>query len=264
MRSCVLPNLGVVPALPLTQHGESIGMLSDGATPGPARSFLYAALLPGTTQWKMGQRRWIAYLVLEGAAWVAFGHSRSSAFDLRDRYQALAWDAARTFPGERTDGDFAYYEAMEKFEESGAFDLDPSVPGVQPQTDPSTFNGRTWVLAMQIFFGPGTNPMPGDADYADALEFYQGKGYDERFEWAWTERPEDWDGYRNLIESSDEDFRRASQFVGVVIANHLLSGVDGFITARLRAAAGDQSSARIRLAHDERTRRIGIVLQVRR
>ena len=162
------------------------------------------------------------------------------------------------------DGDFAYYEAMEKFERSGMFDADPSASGIQPQTDPSTFNGETWALAMQIFFSPGSDPGPGDPQYADGLAFYLEEGYDERFEWAWTGQPEEWDGYRDLIESSDEDFRRASQFVGVIIANHLLSGADGFITARLRAAAGENSMARLRLTRDEHTRGVGFVLQVRR
>jgi hypothetical protein len=202
-------------------------------------------------------------MVLEGVSWVAFGSARSSALDSRDRYQALAWDEARTFMGARIDGDFAYYEAMENFERSGAFDVDPSAPGIQPQTDPATFNGRTWALAMQIFFAPGANPGPGDQAYADAMAFYNDEGYDERFEWAWTDRPVEWEGYRDLIGSSDDDFRRASQFVGVVIGNHLLSGVDGFITARLRGVGGNGSEARLRLTRDARNEGIGLVLQVR-
>jgi hypothetical protein len=243
---------------------EGTGVQSGDAALAPARAFLYSALLPGASQWKMGQRRWMAYLILEGASWVAFGRAQSSALDLRDRYRTVAWDEARTFAGARVDGEFAYYEAMKTFERSGAFDLDSSVPGVQPQTDPSTFNGRTWALAMQIFFGTGSVPGPGDQEYADALRFYQDEGYDERFAWTWTDLPAEWEGYRGLIESSDDDFRRASQFAGVVTANHLLSGVDGFITARLRGATGDKSVAQLRLARDERTRGIGLVLQVRR
>ena len=117
---------------------------------------------------------------------------------------------------------------------------------------------------MQIFFASGTDPMPGDQAYDDALAFYQAEGYEERFEWSWVGRPGEWEGYRDFIESSDEDFRRASQFVGVVIANHLLSVVDGFVTARVRAAAGDRSMARLRLSSDESAGRIEIVLQVRR
>ena len=264
IRSCASHDSGGILKDPAALRGEHASVQSDGALLGPGRAFLYSALLPGASQWKMGQRRWIAYLILEGASWVAFGQARTSALNLRDRYQTLAWDIARTFTGPRIDGDFAYYEALEKFESSGAFDLDPSASGVQPQTDASTFNGRTWALAMEIFFAPGTNPMPGDPAYDDALAFYQAKGYDERFEWTWVDRPGEREDYRDLIESSDKDFRRASQFVGVVIANHLLSGVDGFITARVRAAAGERSTARLRLSRHQSAGGVQLVLQVRR
>ena len=263
-QSCTSRELLEIPARALGGVERDVPNQVGEGVIDPARAFLYSALVPGATQWKMGQRRWIAYLVLEGMSWFAFGRARSSAFDRRGQYETLAWDVARTFEGGRLDGDFAYYEALEKFEESGVFDIDSSMAGVQPQTDPATFNGSTWTLAQQIFFGPGSNPMPGDPNYDAALAFYQAEGYDEPFEWAWTGRPADWERYRNLIEASDEDFRRASQFIGVVIANHLLSGVDGFISARLRSAAGDRSSARLRVARDDSTNGIGLVLQVLR
>ena len=264
MRACASHDAGMMLKDPDVLGDESARVQSDEELLGPGRAFLYSALLPGASQWRMGQKRWIAYLILEGASWVAFGHARSSALDLRDRYETLAWDVARTFAGSRVDGDFAYYEALEKFESSGAFDVDPSTPGIQPQTDPSTFNGSTWTLAMQIFFPPGTSPTPGDPQYDDALAFYRAEGYDERFEWTWAGRPGELLDYRDLIASSDEDFRRASQFVGVVIANHLLSGVDAFVTARVRAAAGESSVARLRLSTGASTGGFELVLQVRR
>jgi len=246
----------------LPAHGCVASIQTEDAVLDPARAFLYSALVPGAAQWKMGQRRWIAYLVMEGASWFAFSRARSSGFDLRDRYETLAWDVARTFGGSRIDGDFPYYEDLSHFEGSGAFDVDSATPGVQPQTDPATFNGKTWTLAMQIFFGPGSNPLPGDPAFGDALAYYKTEGYDERFEWDWTGRNADWEEYQTSIESSDEDFRRASQIAGIVIANHLLSGVDGFISARVQGAVGDRSSARLRVTRDEATKRVGLVFQV--
>ena len=227
-------------------------------------AFLYSALLPGVAQWKLGQTRRIAYLVLEGVSWIVFGQARRSAADLRDRYQELAWESARTSSGSRGEGGFAYYEAMEMFERSGAFDLDPSTPGLQPETDVSTFNGATWALATQIYFAPGTHPAPGDPVYDAALAFYRAEAYGEPFEWTWEGRTVEWAEYRGLIESSDDDFRRASQFLGVVIANHLLSAVDGYVTARARSMAGQRSVARIRWVPDPYQGGVGLVLQVRR
>ncbi len=228
-------------------------------------AFLYSALLPGAAQWKLGQTRRIAYLVLEGVSWIVFGRARRSASELRDRYQELAWEAAGTSSGSRGEAGFAYYEAVEMFERSGAFDLDPTTPGLQPETDISTFNGATWALAMQIHFAPGTHPAPGDPVYDAALAFYRAEAYGEPFEWTWEGRSAEWAEYRGLIESSDDDFRRASQFLGVVIANHLLSAVDGYVTARARSIAGRRSVARLRWVRDpDRGGGVGLVLQVRR
>ena len=62
----------------------------------PGRAFLYSALLPGLGQRKLGKGRWLAYLAVEGAAWIAFGHAQWSATDKRGQYQDLAWDVARS------------------------------------------------------------------------------------------------------------------------------------------------------------------------
>ncbi len=229
----------------------------------PGRAFLYSALLPGLGQRKLGKGRWLAYLAVEGAAWIGYGHARSSATDQRGQYQDLAWDVARTFNGARIDGDFPYYETMEKFLTSGAFDTDPVAPGIQPQMDLSTFNGRTWSLATEIHFPPGSNPVPGDPAYEAALADYRARAYDERFEWTWAGQPDAHTDYMDLIESSDGSFRRASQFLGVVIANHLLSAVDAFVTARIQGSGGNQTEVRIRVVSPLDSKRVGFVLQVR-
>jgi len=229
----------------------------------PGRAFLYSALLPGLGQHKLGKGRWIAYLAVEGAAWVAFGHAQWSATDKRSEYQDLAWDVARTFDGPREDGDFPYYEKMEKFLASGAFDTDPAASGIQPQMDPTTFNGRVWSLATEIHFPPGANPGPGDPEYEAALVDYRVRAYDQRFEWTWAGQPAAWTDYMELIDSSDGSFRRASQFLGVIIANHLLSGIDAFVTARIQETGRNQAEAQIRLVPREDAKGLALVLQVR-
>ena len=230
----------------------------------PGRAFLYSALLPGLGQRKLGKGRWLAYLAIEGAAWIAFGHAQWSATDKRGQYQDLAWDVARSFNGPRVDGGFPYYETMEKFLTSGAFDTDSGTPGIQPEMDPSTFNGRAWSLATEIHFPPGSDPGPGDPQYEAALADYQIRAYDERFEWSWAGQSAAWTDYMDLIDSSDRSFRRASQFLGVVIANHLLSGVDAFVTARIQGSGPSQAEARIRLVPRHDRRGLALVLQVRR
>ena len=229
----------------------------------PGRAFLYSVLLPGLGQRKLGKGRWLAYLAVEGAAWIAFGQARWSATDERGQYQDLAWDVARSFNGPRVDGNFPYYETMEKFLTSGAFDTDPAAPGIQPEMDPSTFNGQAWSLATEIHFPPGANPGPGDPEYEAALADYRARAYDEWFEWSWAGQSAAWTDYMELIDSSDGSFRRASQFLGVVIANHLLSGIDAFVTSRIQGSGRNQVEAHIRLLPWNDRKGLGLVFQVR-
>ena len=231
---------------------------------GPAQAFLYSALVPGLGQRKLGKGRWLAYLAVEGATWIAFGQARRSATDGREQYRDLAWDVSRTFSGPRVEGDFPYYEAMENFEISGAFDTDPGTPGVQPQMDLSSFNGRAWLLATEIHFSPGANPLPGDPEYTAALAEYQVRAYDERFEWSWAGQSPAWTDYMGLIESSDRSFRRASGFLGVVIANHLISGIDAYLTSKIQGSGSDRTEAQIRLEPRADTRGVQVVLRIRR
>jgi hypothetical protein len=228
----------------------------------PARALLYSALLPGLGQRKLGRGRWIAYVAVEGAAWIAFGAKRWSATRERGQYRDLAWETARSFNGSRVNGGFPYFETMGKFLASGPFDTDLSAPGIQPEMDPSTFNGQAWVLATEIHFPPGVNPVPGDPAYEAALVDYQDRAYDERFEWSWAGQPAALADYKELIDSSDASFRRASQFLGVVIANHLLSAVDAFVTARIQES-GSRTAVQIRPLPPDDRNRLGLVLQVR-
>ena len=253
----VLPARTPCPLVAGHQDAEELPAVS------PGRAFLYSAILPGLGQRKLGKGRWLAYLAVEGAAWIAFGRAQWSATDERGQYRDLAWDVARSFNGPRVDGDFPYYEAMEKFLASGAFDTDPAAPGIQPEMDPSTFNGRAWVLVTEIHFPSGQNPAPGDPEYEAALADYRTRAYDQQFEWSWTGQSAAWTDYMDLIDSSDGSFRRASQFLGVIIANHLLSGVDAFVTARIRGSGRNQTEVQIRLAPPVDRKWLGLVLQVR-
>ena len=235
----------------------------ESLTLSPGRAFLYSALLPGVAQRKLGKGHWIAYLAVEAAAWIGFGHAHWSATDQRGQYQDLAWEVARSFSGPRIDGDFSYYETLEKFLDSGIFDTDPSASGIQPEMDASTFNGSVWLLATEVHFPFGSSPGPGDPEYAAALLDYERRAYDDRFAWSWAGQPAAWDDYMDLIDSSDGSFRRASQFMGLIVANHLLSGIDAFLTARVQASGGARTQAQIRLVPRDDRRGIGLVLQIR-
>ncbi len=199
-------------------------------------------LLPGTGQWMLGQRRWALYAVLEVAGWTGFWNRRRNGHQLRDDYRALAWNAARAhLGGLRVDGDFDYYEDMANVPASGLFDTDPGLSGVQPETDPATFNGQIWELARGLFFSSSQpEPLPGSSAYQQALAYYVERSYGDELRWDWEGRSAERADFRSLIERSDESLRAATTLLGAIGANHLLSAVDALISARLSAAGGGE------------------------
>lgn len=198
----------------------------------PATTAARSLVLPGWGQWHLGQRRSWAYLAVEAGLWVTRLELRASGNHYRDRYQDAAWGSGRIQDGERTEGSWAYYEAMTEWRRSGAFDADPATPGVQPEEDPSTFNGAKWALARGIYSESGAPPGESDPAYDRALAYYEEHAYGSAFLWDWTGKDAALANYRHLIDRSDQRFRQASAALGAVLANHVLSAVDAYISAR--------------------------------
>lgn len=207
--------------------------------PGPGRAFLLSALLPGLGQKVMGQDRWVAYLAGEMWAWIQFMDHRREGHSLQKRYRELAWLVARRVSsGPRVDGKFEYYEALTQFSSSGAYDADPDVLGVQPEENPETYNGSIWMLARQIFFlDDPEEPAEEDSDqFRDALRYYRSRAYTPDLAWNWGSNTLQQGEFVSLIRSSDENLRRSTTMIGVILANHLLSAVDALVSGRLGQA----------------------------
>ncbi len=135
-------------------------------------------------------------------------------------------------------GDFEYYESMEHFVESGVFSQN-SGGILVPETDESTFNGSIWLLARRTFWeDPAMAPPSQSAAYQRALEFYARRAVRPEYRWSWRNAQLEQDLFRRTIEESNDAFRSATQYLGVIIANHALSAVDAFVTIRLRRSPG--------------------------
>ena len=52
--------------------------------------------------------------------------------------------------------------------------------------------------------------------------------------------------YKGLIQASDSRFHRSSVMAGVLLANHLVSAIDGFLSARVRAATNGTLDTHLR------------------
>lgn len=233
----------IAAATPVRSSGQWLADLVGASrvqtAPPPPPSTLAPTLLslalPGAGQHVLRQdRKWL-YLALEVAGWAFWAQRRASARDYRDRYRDFAWERGRIQSGQRLDGDFEYYETLTKWSRSGSFDLDPGSAGVQPELDPSTYNGSIWSLATGLYLPPGPPPPETDPAYESALAYYQERAYGADQLWDWTAAPGDRQELARLIGASDDRFGQATTILGAVIANHLFSAADAYLSARGRA-----------------------------
>ncbi len=211
--------------------------LADTSGPSWMRP-IASALVPGTGQLLGRKDRGVAYLVVEAFLITRFYAFTSEARRERQRYRDLAYTVARAgFDRSSRDTSFAYFEQLTKFNESGPFNTAPG-PELLPPTDETTFNGSIWALARRTFFPDPDDPPPPDSpEYQRALQFYYQRAAGVGWEWSWTNASLEHELYRRSIRQSDTAFRRASQQLGLILANHVVSAVDVFMTERLAKRA---------------------------
>jgi len=215
---------------------------SDSAPPrATAWAVLASAVLPGTGQALLDQDRVVAYLAVEAYAWARYTADVREGRRARESYRNLASEVARRpFSTTRPVGDFDYYERMEKFVASGAFD---AIPGgaLDPETDTTTANGAIWLLARQTFWANPDAPATAQ-EYTNAELFYRDRAVGTAYQWSWDNARLEYAEFRRTIRRSNNAYRTSLQDLGLVIANHALSTVDAFITVRLRrhVEAGSQ------------------------
>lgn len=194
-----------------------------------------SAVLPGTGQARLGQDRFVGYMAVEGFLWIRYLTDRRAGIDARNAYRDMALRVSRAaFPGDKPTGNFEYYERMEHWIASGVYDNDPGT-GFAPEIDTTTFNGKMWSIARTTYWSdPNTPPPIGSAQYEAALRFYRQNAVTPEFQWSWRNAPLHQDVYRRSVRASNDGFRHAAQDIGAVIANHVLSTVDAYISLRLR------------------------------
>jgi hypothetical protein len=203
---------------------------------------LASAVAPGAGQLALRQDRALAYLAVEAFAWVQYGVALREGQRERGAYRELARTVARAYYGpDRPTGNFEYYERMEHFVESGSYDLDPTDGRLQPELDEATFNGSVWLLARQTYWeDPATAPSDDSRAYLDAVAFYERRAVRPEYRWSWRNAQLEQDLFRRTIGTSNDAYRRSVQYLGAVIANHVLSTVDAYVTVRLYADEGDR------------------------
>ena len=154
------------------------------------------------------------------------------------RIRTLAYQVARrAYAATRRDTVWEYYEQMERYQRSGAFNTDPGT-GFTPEPNAATYNGTVWLLARRTFWQrPDSAPPITSVEYQRALEFYQANAVGPEFLWSWQNADLEWQEYRATVSRSDNAYRRAQNQLGLLLANHIVSTIDALVSARLAALA---------------------------
>jgi hypothetical protein len=191
-------------------------------------------LIPGAGQLLGGHARGAVYLAIEALLFTRALTFNSEGRRDRQRYRALATVVARMpYDPVLQDTVFEYYEQMGRWVESGPYDIDPG-PALVPPTDEHTYNGRIWQLARTTYLADPNAPDPNSPEYQRALAFYESRAIGPNFRWSWRNAGLEQDLYRQTIAASDNAFRSATAMLGLLLANHVLSSVDAFVTERLQ------------------------------
>lgn len=212
------------------------------ATRGPSHSWLpplASLVIPGSGQLLLGQDRGVLYLAVEAFTLAAYLRDATVASAEGDRFRDLAFEVARDAFGPAVrDTAFEYFETMAHYDESGAYDLDPG-PALVPETDPATYNGAQWLLARRTFWAdPEVPPDPASPEYIRAIAFYQDRAVGPGFQWSWRDAPLEQATFRQAIERSDDAYREARNYLGLLLANHVVSFADALVSSRLTRLVG--------------------------
>jgi len=209
----------------------------DSAVTTRALRPLASLIVPGAGQLMGGQDRGAVYLATEIYLVSRFLQLNRDASRESERFHALAFEIARrAFGPTRLDTVFEYYEQMERFAESGRYNVTPAA-GFTPETDARTYNGSVWLLARRTIW-PDPDVLPDSGLYWRAVDFYKTRAVGPGFQWSWRDHSLEHEVFRETIRRSDDGFRRAQNQVGLLLANHVVSAVDALISNRLAAVAG--------------------------
>jgi len=189
-----------------------------------AREFppIASALVPGSGQLILGQGRAVGYAAFEVWYLLRWRNDREDQSRSESRFRSLARDVARLhFATDRPDGDWAYYEHMRDYLESGFYSL---VEGqVVPDTSSTTYNGFLWKSVR------AHNP-----DSASALVEYERRAVKPEFRWSWRSAQLEWDQYQRTTSQRNDAAAKVAFDLTLLGLNHIVSMVDAFASVRLR------------------------------
>ena len=260
MPATILLGLALLQQLNGPRIGPAGGAgIAEPDTARPASVFvrpLASLLVPGSGQLLARQDRGAVYLAAEVYLLSRYVQLDHEATQQARRFRDLAFDVARrSFQPTQRDTVFEYFEHMERFVESGAYDADGPGGSFVPESDPRTYNGSVWLLARRTYWtDPNVPPDPTSWQYGAALAFYRDRAVSPNYQWSWRGHSLEHQVFRDYMRRSDNAYRRAQSQIGLVLANHLVSAVDALISARLSAVANRSADVQTTIGINGRTR----------
>ena len=199
---------------------------------------LASALVPGSGQFMLGNDRFIGYLAVETLSWWKYAKDASEQRAQEAAFKQLARRQARSHftsgsPDLLPDADWAYYEKMIDYQESGSFSLTSSGP-VVPETDETTYNGSRWKLAQSTY-----------STREAAMQKYLEDAVRPEYAWSWKSASFQYDIFKQMTEKRNDANRAGSYDLMVIGANHILSMIDAFSMIRLRAGTSANGTTSI-------------------
>lgn len=192
---------------------------------------LISAVIPGGGQLALGDGRFVVYAVIEAIGWWNYQKNRSELAQETSAFKAIANGVGRSpFTAHPQDREWAYYEQMRDYKESGAYSMTETGP-VVPEKDTLKFNGYKWQLALR-----------NHATVAAALAEYELVAIKPDFQWSFKDHQLEYDIFKRTTALRNDASQRASNYLLAIAANHVLSMIDAFATIRLRVQSGTNGS----------------------
>ena len=143
-------------------------------------------VVPGTGQMLAHQDRAVVYIGIEVYGLTRYLQLTLASHEDANRFRDLAFEVARAaFNPTQRDTVFEYFETMQRYVESGAFDRDPG-SGFAPEVDTTTYNGSVWLTARRTYWrDPNVPPDPQSLEYARAVQFYDAHAVGPGYLWSW-------------------------------------------------------------------------------
>ncbi|HUU45969.1 MAG TPA: DUF5683 domain-containing protein [Acidobacteriota bacterium] len=212
----------------------------------PRRAFLQSFLIPGWGQYYVRSAWWkpVLFLGAELASWYGVSHFHGSGLDREDEYKAYAddhWDPDKYLEGLWT----VYYYNSVKPDSIDSY-LDTITPWytVERPDAPDSTVYQPW--SHHAFYHPDGTPV-------EKNEYYENVGKYHQFNFGWDDYPgptdpefpesprdtvslrivtENRDTYLHMRADANTEYKRATKMLVVVVANHLVSGIEAALGAR--------------------------------